>query len=165
MQTYTVHEKRLSAEEIDDRADNLVFIREGFTFLVLFVPALWFLFQGLWRALFLYILLSLALMAGLGALGVSETVMAAGGFILNVMFAFEARDMQRAKLERGGYVLRAVVSGRSLEECERRFIAEWLPAARRERERQAAAAAKPAEGGGGPATSVPVIGMFPSHGG
>lgn len=166
MQTYTVYEKRVASDDMNERATDLEFVREGFTWLALVIPALWFLFHGLWRGLLLYLLLSIVLVSALTELGVSEQIVGFGGFVINLIFAFEARDIQRAALERNGYVLRAVVSGSSLAECERRFIAEWLPAAKRERERLAAnSAAGNAGGAGVPTTSVPVIGMFPSHGG
>lgn len=166
MQTYTVYEKRVASDDMDERATDLVFIREGFVWLALIVPALWFLFHGLWRGLLLYLLLSIGLMVALSELGVSDQIVGLAGFVVNLIFAFEARDIQRASLERRGYALRAVVSGRSLAECERSFIAEWLPTAKRERERLAAASATGKGGGEGlPPTSVPVIGMFPSHGG
>jgi hypothetical protein len=168
MQTYTVYEKRVASEELGERAQGLVFVREGFVYLALFLPALWFLFNGLWRGLLLYLVLSLGLVTALVQLGFNEQIVGLAGTVLNLIFAFEARDIQRASLERRGYVLQAVVSGRSLAECEQRFITEWLPAARRDRERLAAAAAtgrSSLESTGVPPTSVPVIGMFPSHGG
>ncbi|MBX2804883.1 MAG: DUF2628 domain-containing protein [Hyphomicrobiales bacterium] len=166
MQTYTVYEKRVASDNMNERATDLVFVREGFVYLALFIPALWLLFHGLWRGLLLYLALSIGLVVALTELGVTDQIVGFGGLVINLIFAFEARDIQRAAIERKGYNMRAVVSGRSLEECERRFIAEWLPVARRERERLAAASI-PGNGGseGVPQTSVPVIGMFPSHGG
>ncbi len=167
MQTYTVYEKRVaSADDLPERADGLVFIREGFVFIALIAPALWLLFNGLWRGLLIYLLLSAGISVALAQIGSSEQIIASALSVLNLIYAFEARDIQRAAYERRGYVLQAVVSGRSLAECERRFLAEWLPAARRERERLAAVAAgRPAAGESAPQTSVPVIGMFPAHGG
>lgn len=166
MQTYTVYEKRVASDDMDERATELEFVREGFTWLALVIPALWFLFHGLWRGLLLYLLVSIVIVSALTELGVSGQIVGFGGLVINLIFAFEARDIQRAALERNGYVLQAVVSGSSLAECERRFITEWLPAAKRERERLAASSAAGNAGGTGvPPTSVPVIGMFPSHGG
>lgn len=166
MQTYTVYEKRVASDDMDERATDLVFVREGFTWLALIIPALWLLFHRLWRGLLLYLLLSIGIVTALTEMGVSEQIVGLSGFVINLIFAFEARDIQRAALERNGYILQAVVSGSSLAECERRFIAEWLPAAKRERERLAAASVAGNAGGEGvPPTSVPVIGMFPSHGG
>lgn len=164
MQTYTVHEPRVPPEEVEERAAALVFVKEGFSFWTLIFPALWFLFHGLWRGLFYYLVLAGGLMAGLTQIGASEQVIAWGGLVLNLIFAFEARDIHRASLERRGYVLKAVVSGRNLQECERRYLMEWLPQAQRDRERAAQQAAASASTEGGPAP-VPIIGMFPSHGG
>lgn len=166
MQTYTVYEKRVTSDDMDERATELEFVREGFAWLALLVPVIWFLVHGLWRGLLLYLLLTTGIVVALTGLGVSEQIVGYGGFVINLIFAFEARDIQRAALERRGYILQAVVSGSSLADCERRFIAEWLPAAKRERERPAVASASGNTGSDGvPPTSVPVIGMFPSHGG
>ena len=167
MQTYTVYEKRVAPEDIDERATDLVFVKEGFSFWTLMAPALWFLLNGLWRGLLLYLALSIALMASLAQLGANEQVIGWTGLALNLIFAFEARDIYRASLERRDYVLKGVVSGRNLEESERRFLMEWLPQARRERERMASMAltGTPAAGGTLRSDPVPVIGMFPAHGG
>jgi len=167
VQTYTVFEKRVPPEDIDERAGSLVFLKEGFSFWALVVPALWFLFNGLWRGLLIYLVVSIAAVAALSALGVSEQALGWAGILINVIFAFEARDMYRASLERRGYALIGVVSGRNLEECERRFLMEWLPEARRLSQPSAltTSGTPSPSGGAGASGSVPVIGMFPAHGG
>ncbi|WP_088346964.1 MULTISPECIES: DUF2628 domain-containing protein [Rhodomicrobium] len=167
MQTYTVHEPRVAPEDIEERAGKLVFLKEGFSIWAFLAPGLWLLFNGLWRGLLVYVLLSVGLVVGLGLLGVNEQVIAWGGLVINLIFGFEARDIYRASLERRGYVLKGVVSGRNLPETERRFLEEWLPEAQSDRARMTAMAATGAPIGGDPARSqgIPVIGMFPSHGG
>lgn len=168
MQTYTVFEKRVAPEDLEERAGDLVFVKEGFSFWTLLAPAIWLLVNRLWRGLLLYLLLSIGLVVALSELGDDGQFIFWGGMVINLIFAFEARDIYRASLERRGYVLRAVVSGPNLAECERRFLQEWLPAARREREHFASMAATGAPAGSGiaaPSGSVPVIGMFPAHGG
>lgn len=167
MQTYTVYERRVAPEDLEERASELVFVKEGFAFWALIAPALWFLFNGLWRGLLLYLALSVGLVVALTLLGASEQMVVGATLMLRLIFAFEARDIQRASLERRDYTLKGVVSGRNLEECERRFLMEWIPDAKRERERMAAMATT---GGAAPgetmrSQSVPVIGMFPAHGG
>jgi hypothetical protein len=163
-----VHEPRVAPEVIEDRAAKLVFLKEGFSFWALMSPFLWLLFNGLWRGLLVYLLLSVAVVAGLSYLGVGPQVVGWGSFVINLIFGFEARDIYRASLERRGYVLKGVVSGRNLAEVERRFLEEWLRQARGEHARMSAMASTGAPiGGVDPARSqgVPVIGMFPSHGG
>lgn len=166
MQTYTVHEKRVPPEDLDERAAGLIFVKEGFAIFALIFPALWFFLHWLWRGFFLYIFLTAGLTVLLMQLNAGEQIIGWAGFVLNVVFAFEARDMYRASLERQGYVLKGVVSGRNLEECERRYLMEWLPEAKHDRDRAVTSTlAAPVSGGGAPSSGVPVIGMFPAHGG
>ena len=112
-------------------------------------------------------MLSGLLIGGLMAIGASEQAIFWGGLVINLIFAYEARDLYRGSLERKGYGLIGIVSGRNLEECERRFLQEWLPEARGQRSRLMAMS-----GTGAPLAGTPsrlagdqVIGMFPAHGG
>ena len=57
-----------------------------------------------------------------------------------MLFAFEANDLRAAALERRGYRLAGVASGRDRTEAERSFFTAWLP-------RQASVARTPARGG------------------
>lgn len=165
MQTYTVYEKRVPPETLEERAEELVFVKEGFALWAFLLPALWFLVNRLWRGLLLYLALSIGLTLALGGLGAGEQALAWAGILLNVIFGFEARDIFRASLERRGYVLKGVVSGRNLEECERRYIMEWLPESRREKELMTVGAVSFPGGKAATSSGVPVIGMFPAHGG
>jgi hypothetical protein len=168
MQTYTVYERRVAPEDIEERAAELVFIKEGFAFWAFIAPPLWFLANRLWRGLGLYVVAGIALSTALTLLGAKDDVIGWAFFFLNLVFAYEARDIYRSSLERRDYVLKGVVSGRNQEECERRFLMEWLPEVRRDRERMAAMAATgspPPASPGRTASGVPVIGMFPAHGG
>ncbi len=167
MQTYTVYERRVPSEDVEERVGDLVFVKEGFAFWALVAPPIWLLVHRLWRDLLVYIVLAAALIFALTQLGGGEELTSWAMFVLNLIFAFEARDLYRGSLERRGYDLKSVVSGRNLEESERRFLMEWLPEAKRDRERAALAAASgvPLTGGSGLTQPVPVIGMFPSHGG
>lgn len=167
MQTFTVYEQRVGADDIEERASGLVFVKEGFAFWALVAPALWLLVHRVWWGLLAYIVLSIALVVGLKAIGASEEAIAWGGLILNLIFAYEARDLYRGSLERKGYALTGVVSGRNLEECERRFLLEWLPEARGQRSRLMAMSGTgtPLPGTPPRVLGEPVIGMFPAHGG
>ena len=167
VQTYTVFEPRVGPEDIEERAGKLVFVKEGLAFWALIAPAIWLLVNSVWRGLLAYVALSASLIAGLTAIGASEQAIVWGGLVLNLIFAYEARDLYRGALERRGYQLIGVVSGRNLEECERRFLQEWLPEARGQRSRLMAMS-----GTGAPVPGTPsrlqgeqVIGMFPAHGG
>ena len=86
-------------------------------------------------------------------------------FAIGVLFAFEANDLGAAALERRGYRLAGVASGRDRIEAERSFFTAWLP-------QQASVARAPARGSESrreteapPAVqrdrSEEVIGLFP----
>ena len=53
-------------------------------------------------------------------------------FFINLACGFEARNLHRSALARRDYELIGVVTGRDLEDAERRFLTEWLPEARKE---------------------------------
>lgn len=167
MQTYTVHEPRVGPEDIEERAGKLIFVKEGLAYWALVAPAIWLLVNRVWWGLLAYLVLSALLVGGLTAIGAGEQAIFWGGLVLNLIFAYEARDLYRGALERRGFALVGVVSGSNLEECERRFLQEWLPEAKGQRSRLLAMSGT---GAGGPAASSrllgePVIGMFPAHGG
>jgi hypothetical protein len=167
VQTYTVHEPSVGPEDIEERAGKLVFVKEGLSLWALIAPALWLLFNRVWWGLLAYVALTGSLVAALTSIGAGEQLIAWAGLALNLIFAFEARDLYRGALERRGYTLIGVVSGRNLEECERRFLQEWLPEARGQRSRLMAMSGTGVALPGTPSRlqGEPVIGMFPAHGG
>jgi hypothetical protein len=127
VQTYTVHEPHPLAESLDERATRLVFVKEGFAIGAFALPALWLLMNRLWLELVLFLLVSAGLAMAIPALGGSPTMSGWAFFVLNLIFGLEARNVHRSALARKGYDLIGVVSGRDLEEAERRFLSEWLP--------------------------------------
>jgi hypothetical protein len=167
VQTYTVHEPSVGPEDIEERAGKLVFVKEGLALWALIAPGLWLLFNRVWWGLLAYVVLAGSRVAALTSKGAGEQIIAWGGLALNLIFAFEARDLYRGALERRGYALIGVVSGRNLEECERRFLQEWLPEARGQRSRLMAMSGTGTVLPGTPPRlqGEPVIGMFPAHGG
>jgi Protein of unknown function (DUF2628) len=128
--TYTVHEPHPVAEDTDERATRLVFIKEGFALLAFVIPAVWLLLNRLWLALVLFIVVSVGLVALITSVGGSPAMAAWASFVLNLIFGFEARNIHRGVLARKGYEVIGVVTGRDLEDAERRFLSEWLPEAK-----------------------------------
>jgi hypothetical protein len=132
MPTYTVHEPRPVSGTLDERAMRLKFVKEGFAWLAFLIPALWLLLNRLWLELIAYIALTVGLVALLTYTGANQTAIAWAMFFINLAFGFEARNLHRSTLARRGYALIGVVTGRDLEDAERRFLTEWLPEARKE---------------------------------
>jgi len=168
VQTYTIYERRPAPENIERRVAKLVFVKEGFSFYAFLVPPVWMIVNHMWWEFGGFLALTIFVNGILALLGVGEDVIPLVGLVINLIFAFEARDLHRYALERKGYLLAAIVSGRNLDECERRFLLEWLPGAKADLAHLTSMPGMGGNAGGGqPKTYMkePVIGMFPAHGG
>lgn len=127
MVTFTVHQPPGAPADLIDRAAELTFVRDGFSWTALSLAPLWLLANGLWLALLIY--------AGLIGVAVAAVLLtsvpdAAIGFIyfgLNLLTAFEAGSIKRWSLERRGWTMLGTVTGSSVLDCERRFFDSWLP--------------------------------------
>jgi hypothetical protein len=167
---YSVYEPHAEAPDLATRADRLAFVKEGFSWPALLIPAFWLIYQRMWIELALFV----GLLAGLQWLfGTSAQGQALFGWVslaLIVLFAFEANDLRAAALERRGYHFVGIAAGRSQEAAELRFFRAWLPRRSRrtreagagrgggERSRDPMPYAGPSQGGEGDE----VIGLFPS---
>lgn len=167
MQTYTIYERRPAPENIEKRVAKMVFVKEGFSFYALLAPPIWLMVNHMWWELGGFLALTIFVNGMLALLGVGQEVISLSGLVINLVFAFEARDLHRYALERKGYLLTAIVSGRSLDEAERRFLLEWLPGAKADVAHLTSMPGMGGAGGSQPKAYMkePVIGMFPAHGG
>jgi len=127
MQAYTVHEPPSPPADRVDRAERLVFIRDGYSWSAAIFAPLWLLAHRLWWPLLGYILLigglefaARAWPAGAGQLGLLVAA-------LHLIIGFEANTLRRWDLDRRGWQNLGVVTGRNGEESERRFFDIWLP--------------------------------------
>jgi hypothetical protein len=128
MLIYTVHEPGRPAQALDERADGVVFIKEGFTVWGFLFGPLWLLFNALWFEFVVALLVSAGVAYGLTGLGLNqEQAPGIANFLLMLIVGFEGNSLRRWRLERKGYVFLASVAGKSFEECERRFFDVWLP--------------------------------------
>jgi hypothetical protein len=104
-------------------------VKEGFAWGGFIAPLLWLLYNRLWRDFFLFILVNTAIIILVQLAGGNATAVGWATALVNLAFGFEARNIHRAALGRRGYTLIGVVTGRDLEDAERRFLSEWLPGA------------------------------------
>ena len=112
---YTVHEKGASG-------DDIVFVREGFSVFALIFSAFWLAFHRVWIAAAvvfgLMVLVEVARISG--DISFAYAGLLRGGLSLAVgLFGY---DLQRAALERRGYLMRGVTTGGSLDEAELRYF-------------------------------------------
>jgi len=162
---YSVYESPTEAPDLAERADRLAFVKEGFSWPALLVPLLWLLYYRMWIEFIVLVLVYIALQVVFGTDTQGQAMAAWASLGIGVLFAFEANDLRTLSLERRGYRLAGVASGRDRTEAERSFFHTWLP--------QQARPSKGPERGPEPrregeaAASVPrgegeeVIGLFP----
>ncbi len=127
MKSYTIHEPPKPAADRLDRAERLVFVKDGFSFLAAFFSPIWMVLNGLWLVLFIYFVVQAALILTFDALGTGQAVQAAVALALNLIIGFEADSLKRWTLERRGWQLVGTVTGENRDVCERRFFEAWLP--------------------------------------
>jgi hypothetical protein len=123
---YTVHEPPRPPVNRIDRADALVFVKDGFSWGAAFLPPVWLAFRGEWLGLAAYMAAALCLGLGLAALGANDAWVGLAILLLNITVGFEADEFERWSLARKEWREIGTVSGRDRDECERRFFDEWL---------------------------------------
>jgi hypothetical protein len=162
---YSVYEPIGEDDDIVVRADKIAFVKEGFCWPALIVPALWLIYHRMWIALIVF----LVVIGGVQWLfGTDPRAVQAAGWVtlgLTALFAFEANDLRGWALQRRGYRFAAVASGRDRHDAERAFFTAWLPQQERA-SRPARPAPKAMRGDDAPAPSrggegEEVIGLFP----
>jgi len=160
---FSVYEPPVGEEtDAAARADRIAFVKDGFSWVALVVPALWLIYQRMWIELVIFLVVVAAVQWGFGT---STQGVEAAGWVtlaLTVLFAFEANDLRGWALERRGYHFAAITSGRDRYEAERSFFQSWLPQQARQTQtapppqKKASRAATPQAGDGDD-----VIGLFP----
>jgi hypothetical protein len=121
MATWTVHAPEGDLGEAI-AADRLVFTREGFAWVALFLPFLWAPFHRLWLVFLAWLGVSVGIEAiDLLVSDVAGTVLSAA---FSLWFAATAFDLKRWTLERRGWRLVGLTNGSDLDEAEARFFAK-----------------------------------------
>jgi len=122
VQAYTVHEKRAPAADRIDRAEELVFVRDGFSFTAFILGPLWMLSKQMWLTVLGYAAASAVILLIVNVTGLDGRWGLYGIAALHMLIGFEADTLMRWTLSRKGWRL----SGATYEECERRFLDHWL---------------------------------------
>ncbi|HSB58838.1 MAG TPA: DUF2628 domain-containing protein [Methyloceanibacter sp.] len=165
MTLYSVYEPPGEARDPEERAEALVFVKDGFSWPALFVPGLWLLYQRMWLELVLFVALFALLGWVFGPSDQAQTVLGLLSVAIIVLFAFEANDLRGAALERQGYTQIGTAIGTRRDAAEAAFFQSWLPQQGKARERQPpperpGSAGIPAPKASGEAEGV--IGLFPA---
>jgi len=124
---YTVYEPPRVARDPIDRATELVFVKDGFSWLAAIFPAIWFLVKGLWLELILFLIGAALLTWGIEASGAAAELSGILLIIAQIVIGFEAGLIQATALERRGWRLVGTVTGHNRDQAERRFSETWQP--------------------------------------
>lgn len=127
MTVYSVYEPPTQAPDLAERADRVAFVKEGVSWVALLVPILWLIYYRMWMELVLLILVYVGLQLAFGTDAQGQMLFGWASLAVSVLFGFEANDLRAASLERRGYRLAGVTSGRDRTEAERSFFRSWLP--------------------------------------
>ena len=128
MVTFTIHEPPAPPADRLDRADELKFVKDGFSWLTALLPPLGFAMRELWWAALSYVVFMAALVAGLMAVNVSDDLVSLIVLAVHVFLGFETSSIERWFLDNKGFSMIGSVTGKNLAECERRFFESWIPA-------------------------------------
>jgi hypothetical protein len=161
VKTYLVFEPPGGARTLE-AAERVVFLREKFSWPALFFTPFWLLWSRLWLGFLGWVVLTVAIMFAMRALGLKEYAGFVAAAIPSLIAGFEATALKRRKLLRRGFREVAVMVADDRDSAERRFFAAWVAAADKEKERKA-----PPPANMPPAALPPsgVIGLFPEPGG
>ncbi|HRY06393.1 MAG TPA: DUF2628 domain-containing protein [Hyphomicrobiaceae bacterium] len=141
---FTVHEPPAPPIDRLDRAETMVFLKDGFTWSAFLLGPIWLVANRFWVSAVGYIALAVFGYVLLESAGAAEPLFGLFILALNAVVGFEAHWLKSSKLESKGWNVLGSVTGRSLAECERRFFENWLPTqALRRRDTEPAAPAAP----------------------
>ena len=122
MLTFTVHEPPNPPPDRIDRAESLVFIKDGFGWVAALFAPIWLLVHRLWWPLLGFIVLSGGFELIKRVTGVDQRWVGLAMLALNLLIGFEADTLRRWALERRGWRTLGSVTGKTAAECERRFF-------------------------------------------
>jgi len=127
MLTFTVHEPPNPPADRVDRAESLVFVKDGFSWPAALFGPLWLLAYRLWWPLLGYLVLSGGLQAVQWITALDRDWPTFATIALNVLIGLEAGALRVWGLDRRGWHNLGAVTGKTPAECERRFFEAWLP--------------------------------------
>lgn len=130
MPVFTVHGPKAAAGTIGS-SDRIAFVRDGFHVWAFVFGLGWLLWHRLWLASLGYIVLSVGLMLGMGALGLSSDARFVVIFLVALLMGFEASSLRRWTLSRRKCHLLDLVVADDRDSAEHRFFDRWVSSQRR----------------------------------
>ncbi len=118
MAWWTVHNKPGKG------ADDVVLLREGFSWWALIFPLPWLVIKGMWIVLLVALGVQFAIWGLAEALHLSDAMRLIMSLSINLILALEGNNLLRWTYERRGFEELGLVHGEDLDEAEYRFFSE-----------------------------------------
>jgi Protein of unknown function (DUF2628) len=144
------------------RAERIVFLADRFSWGAFLLGPLWMLWRRLWLAFCAYIVVIGAVTVGLRFAGAGLGARILIVVLIALLVGFEAANLRRRKLRRGGWHEVGAVIGADRESAERRFFEAYVVA--RKGALAGASAASPSQRPAASGGDTDVIGLFPQPG-
>jgi hypothetical protein len=173
MPVYTVHAPIANSADVA-ATDRFGFVRDGFHFWAALLGPLWLAWHRLWLALIGWIVVIVAVDAGMVALGAGRGAIFSANLLLALLMGFEAASLKRWTLSRRNWRQLDIVVADDEESAERRFFDRWTAKQRLSNDQPAVdrGAPPPTRHVPGQGFSRPpplpqseIIGLFPEPGG
>ncbi|MGQ3674141.1 DUF2628 domain-containing protein [Xanthobacter sp. TB0139] len=149
------------AQQAAQAAEDVVFVRDSFSWLTLLFTPVMLLWHRLWLGLAVYVAATILVNVSSGLANLPEDVPGLAMLGISLLFAFELSTLRLRKLERHGYEEEAVITAPNREMAERRFFKYWdappsapPPAPRRAMQPASASADLPAMSAPSPASAT-----------
>jgi hypothetical protein len=161
MSVYTVLEPRHRSGSIAERADRVVFVRDGFSWSAFAFAPLWLAYRRLWLALLAYATAVVILAFGSWLAGVGSGGQILIGALIGWLVGMEAGNLRRWTMVRHGWQELGTVVAGDRDEAEQRFFDAWVASD------IAAPAPRPAQPESiiRPPLRRAIVGLFPEPGG
>ena len=168
MAVYTVHEPPLRSGTVAPDPERFVFVRDGFYVWAFLLTPLWLIWNRLWLALLIYLVVIFGVAQALHYAGVQPGGRSLVMLLISFLIGLEAGTLRRFTLARRGFRNVGVVSGANMEAAERRFFRDWTAAGPGGPSDSAGRRPPALPSSPSPAAafhSPPVVGLFPEPGG
>jgi hypothetical protein len=123
---FTVHEPPNPPADRVDRAAGMAFVRDGFSWSAALFTPIWMLAYRLWWPLLAYVAATAAIELIRQSIALHSGWLVLVTLALGLLIGLEAGTLRRWSLARRGWTTLGAVSGRTQEDCERRFFDMWL---------------------------------------
>jgi len=133
MRIYSVHHRQESSGSLTGLGEDVILVKEGFSWPAFFVPLIWLIYKRMWIVLAFYVAVAVGLTVLAELALVPESAVFVGNLAINLILGLEGNDLYRWTLARRRYREQAVVMGNSLVTAEQRYFAAIAEAIGRRR--------------------------------